>query len=447
MTGNRLGKIYRLIVIILGLILSFSLNGCRRTVAPKLKIGCLRETAPTSIQTSGNLPAVEAVSGGSIPDNTICGDGMITISGVDVIDLPYSEEDPEKGFYPVIKQAADDGVGLLISYTAQSELKQAAKTAEFFGIPLLLPVTTADASDRSNSFPVFTLAPSIQDTVNYLFGSILDSGTRQAVNNRIFQDAVVEDYSINVGVWYEDSSFGETAAVETARAAIGNGFTLTLYREIDSRLNSTEVRQIFSGFSEEEVRKIDIFLIISDNPGTGISAASFPASETASENKPLVIYWYEQAGKTDPVQILDDAQSVMIRQAIDRLDCPPEITASVDAENLAGASMVESVFADRFPSFQVRNNFPGLFGNATKKEDIIKKSRGMILEQIRSMDHSAPCLGRIIFDSDGSNSNPRLEMVTGIDGYLRVVTKNQILDALAAKVRADLLSENSYLNP
>lgn len=430
MTGNRSGKM--IFLIFFGLIISLCLSSCQSTVTPKLKIGCLREA--------------KTETGESKPDNTICGSGMITMPDIEVIDLPYSEESPENGFYPVIEQAADNGIVLLVGYLSQSELKQAAKTAEFFGIPLLLPVTVADRNDISNGFPVFRLVPSIQDTVNYLFTNILDSGTRQAVNNRIFQNAIVEDYSIDVGVLYEDSPFGESAAVETARTVLENGFRLTLYQKMDSSGEKSEENQLLSDFFAEEAREIDIFFIISGSPETGISTVSFPVLETIQENKPLMVYWYEQTDETAPVKTLDRTHAVMVRQAIDRLDCPPEIIASSDAGNLAAASIIESVFTEIIPSVQVQNSYSKLFKKVLKNEEISEKYRGMILEQIQLADNTAPCLGRIVFKSDGSTSNPELEIITGIDGFLRVTTKDEILDTLAAKIRMDQLSENLHMN-
>ena len=90
------------------------------------------------------------------------------------------------------------------------------------------------------------------------------------------------------------------------------------------------------------------------------------------------------------------------------LDCPPEIIASSDAGNLAAASIIESVFTEIIPSVQVQNSYSKLFKKVLKNEEISEKYRGMILEQIQLAVNTAPCLGRIVFKSDGSTSNPEL---------------------------------------
>ena len=51
---------------------------------------------------------------------------------IEVIDLPYSEESPENGFYPVIEQAADNGIVLLVGYLSQFRIETGGEDRRIF---------------------------------------------------------------------------------------------------------------------------------------------------------------------------------------------------------------------------------------------------------------------------------------------------------------------------
>ena len=244
------GTMKKLTTFILLLILLGMLSGCAKSQdnkkCPEIPVGVLvgaAESADASMQKLGYEMALQQFNANT--PSTVC-----------PINLVYAEEGIGTSLnssQSILLGLADQGVVALVGANSNEASMQAAAITRNLEIPLVIPGLTADELTKTDNQWVFRLSASseaeAQTAVN-LVQAELDSGVRFAV-------------------LYENTAFGENAAVHAANAIMLGNMKLAYYE----KYSTASV-----GFAEQLeaiiAAEADVLYFIANLPGPARSMLS-----------------------------------------------------------------------------------------------------------------------------------------------------------------------------
>ena len=293
---------------------------------------------------------------------------------------------------------------VILGATSNSATSHAAALVNFFNVPMLVPSASGDNLFPSNNLWAFRLSASGTAYANYLFGNVLTKPYLDGIYTGANGAAVPP---LKVAVLYEEDSFGENAAVATAIAAMGQSIEVTGYGNFKAgNPDPTNLQNLIARIRDNGAQLV--YLVASDTPVARTLVQTFQAVYGITTPLPILV---GQAGGFASLEFMasPEAEGVYVmRQKIERSNCPAEIKSMYDAQSYAAVSLLDQAV------LLARSNLaaiPTQFSITGQNGPSLAQQREAIRDALKSLNVNAPCLGPVAFDTAGQNKLVQLELV------------------------------------
>ena len=160
----------------------------------------------------------------------------------------------------------DNPVMGLIGATTNEGTMRAASLVNFFNVPMIVPSAVGDNILPSNNLWAFRLSAPGSAYADYLFGSLLTKD-----NFGVDLDDANASPILNIAILYEGNTFGENAAVATARAAIQMGVGIEVYASFPPKTpDPGRLNILLNAVKDSDVHLV---YLISSEPDVAITLA------------------------------------------------------------------------------------------------------------------------------------------------------------------------------
>jgi len=312
------------------------------------------------------------------------------------------ENDPQKEFAVTVRDLVEDKnqpVIAMVGATSNESSMRLASLANFFNTPVMIPSAVGDNILPSNNLWGFRLSASGASHAQYFFGSVL---TRLMVSSFSVSDEsalAATPAPFRVAIFYEQNTFGESAAVAAAKEAMKQGIEIGFYGSFDpSTPDSTRLKG-----QADEIGKQGIHLVylISSQPKAAQIVIKAIRSEIPQDERPVLL---GQSGAFSSLEFLGDPEAqgmFVLRQKIVRDQCPPEIKSLTEAQSYAAIVLLRSAMQ------QAKEQA----GNTYAAQTLAQKREAMrdVLKATNNKD--LDCLGQVSFDNTGQNKNLQFEIL------------------------------------
>lgn len=387
--------------ILLGMLtLAFALAGCNTDTPVSRKVMLLAE---------GGIGANTGVNAAGIASEQVTGYQRYLEGGSAALDVFYADESmADKDLQRTLRdevQSADQPLMAMIGGTSNAASAHGAALVNFFNVPLIIPSAYGD-----NLFPVgnqwaFRLSPPSSAYASALFSGYLTKTEIQAIRTKI-TDPLNPAPVFNVGILYEQNTFGEAAAVSTVKAANTQELRVGLYQRFDVKsVDAAGLRAIVEATLEADTQ---VVYLISSDPGVSMNLAKMFADVYAKGVAPILI---GQGGGFSSAEFMasDAANGVyVLRQVVDRTSCPVDVKSEYEAQSYAAMSLLQYAFQVSEEKMVTQS---GLLGFLNPDKPTVGEKRESLRDAIKVADIALPCLGKVAFDNNGQNALARIELV------------------------------------
>jgi ABC-type branched-subunit amino acid transport system substrate-binding protein len=321
----------------------------------------------------------------------------------------------------VRKMAETDKVVAILGSTTNSATMRTSSLVNFFNIPMIIPSATGDSVMPSTNVWAFRLSAAGSSYASYMFGTVIKqskltaSVTPTPVPNGKptvkKAETTTANNGIKLAILYEQNTFGESAAVATARAALKQGLNIVVYSSFTpENPDASKLNTLVDNVIQQAPQLI---YMISNDSDTAITLMATLRSRYADQAFPMAM---GQAGgfTSTAFQQSDEADGVyVVRQKLDRSNCPAEIETINQAQDYA------AVFLLNLAVKQAESLMPRTWWNPLQAKDQETKDLTSFREKVRDtlkvINVEVPCLGMVAFDNTGQNKLVEFEL-TQING-------------------------------
>jgi ABC-type branched-subunit amino acid transport system substrate-binding protein len=326
-----------------------------------------------------------------------------------------AEGNQEGDVQVAIRQMAEQEKVVAISGATSNEASvRAAGLVNFFNVPMVIPGSYGETILPSNNLWAFRLSPPSSSYAQYFFGAL------QPV-------APADSSAIKIAILYEQNTFGESAAVATAHAALKQGFDIGKYAFFNaSGADAQQLKTLAEAAMQENVQLI--YMISSDPAVAQALVRAIKAAYTAQSLPALV----GQSGGFASQSFLatPDSEGVFIlRQELDPKNCPAEIKTIAEAQSFAAVYLIDQAVS------QVKENTPptGTFTLPampfSQPADPVISLREKVRDALKTTNLNIPCLGLVAFDNTGQNKLLRFELLRVVNGKVQLAAPIQLLNS------------------
>lgn len=306
----------------------------------------------------------------------------------------------------------------IVGATTNAGTTRTAALANFFNLPMVVPSAAGDNLLPSNNLWTFRLSAPGSAHATYLFGEVL---TRQAVSGLTTSDEF--SVPLSLAVLYEQNTFGESTAVETAKAAMAQEVEIGYYGSFDPVSPDKErLIQAFSAMKDAQVHLV--YLVASDPDVAQLLVRTF-REFFIPEEAPLLL---GQSGAFASRQFLQSAEAggvFILRQQVVSDRCPDGIETLSEAQAYA---------AIRLLNFAIEQSRDQLGANETPT---LSQQREAIRDSLKASSLNLPCLGPTSFDNAGQNKNLQFELLYAPSGTPRLTSPEKLFELLRPKLNFD----------
>ncbi len=281
----------------------------------------------------------------------------------------------------------------------------AAMETDFFGIPMLIPFSDGDIiSDRSAGYTMRMTLNSNSFT-DFIGNQLLPSSVPDWLNTTVFAGKPIPDDSVNTSIFFADNFNGHDMAVLITQRLMDNGFDIDHY----GPYQQNELYTAFTNAWEDEGDTIgdsDVVIIIGydQDPMYELSnAVDLWKTRRGPEDQPLFLLLGYVPTTLDP-EIFEKDNVYVIRQKLDRSECPAEIVNNDEAIAYA-AGWITSTAIERAAEKQQPEplGWKLWFKTGDQKrqshQDYLESYRNNIRSVLMEMNEYVPCYGTISFTS------------------------------------------------
>lgn len=302
-----------------------------------------------------------------------------------------------------------DPVVAVMGATTNEATMRAASLVNFFNVPMLVPSASGDNLLPSNNIWAFRLSAPGSAYANYMFGSVLTKINLTAIENK---DALPP---LKIAILYEQTSFGESAAVATARAAMRQEIEIGVYASFS--LEAIDTEEMVRVTKDMMDNNVHLAYLITSDPVIARTLIQIFHSRFFGDTMPVLV---GQAGGFASAEFLesDDAEGVyVVRQAFVPEQCPTDIESLYEAQTYAAVYLLNQAIQ------QVEESQPAKKWYQLQKQQIeIAVFREEVRDVLKQMNLKAPCLGMVAFDTAGQNKVLNFELVIVEEEQLAVST-------------------------
>jgi ABC-type branched-subunit amino acid transport system substrate-binding protein len=306
-------------------------------------------------------------------------------------------------------------VAALVGATTNAGTTRIAALANFFNVPLVVPSAIGDNLLPSNNLWAFRLSAPGSAHAEYLFNEVL---TRQSLAALTTGDEFAAP--LRIGILYEQNTFGESTAVETAKAAMAQEVQIGFYGHFAP--DAPEATRLIQAFSAMQESGIHLLYVVASNPDSAWMIVRELNKFFVPGDAPLVL---GQSGGFASRQFLESPEAAgvfILRQKIVPDRCPDEIETLAEAQAYAAIQLL---------NFAIEQSQDQLGG---KQNPSILERREAVRDSLKASSLNLPCLGLTSFDNSGQNRNPQFEFLYAASGKPRLVGEERLLELLTLKI-------------
>ncbi|OQY36229.1 MAG: hypothetical protein B6243_03695 [Anaerolineaceae bacterium 4572_5.2] len=335
-------------------------------------------------------------------------------------DIISGESNQQGEIQVAIREMVEDEekpVVAVIGATTNEATMRAASLVNFFNVPMLVPSANGDNLLPSNNIWAFRLSAPGFTYANYMFGSVLTK-----INLIPISGAVIEP-SLKIAILYEQNTFGESAAVATARAAMLQEIEIGVYASFSSEtIDPDRMVRIMENMAENNVH---LAYLITSDPAAARTLVQIFHSRFFKDAMPILV---GQAGGFASAEFLesDEAESVyVVRQELVKDQCPTDIESLYEAQAYAAVYLLDQAVK------QVEENQPAKqWYEWQAKQTEIAVFREEIRDALKQIRLKVPCLGMVAFDNTGQNKLLNFELVTVKGEQLSILETEDFLNSV-----------------
>jgi ABC-type branched-subunit amino acid transport system substrate-binding protein len=306
-------------------------------------------------------------------------------------------------------------VSALVGATTNAGTTRMAALANFFNVPMVVPSAIGDNLLPSNNLWAFRLSAPGSEHARYLFNEVL---TRQSLAALTTGDEFAAP--LQLGILYEQNTFGESTAVEVAKAAMAQEVQIGFYGHFTP--DAPETTRLIQAFSAMQESGVHLLYIVASNPDSaGMIMRELNKFFVAGE-APLAL---GQSGGFASRQFLESPEAAgvfILRQQIVPDRCPDKIETLAEAQAYAAIQLLNFALEQSQDQLGAQQN-PSMLDQREAVRDSLKAS-----------SLNLPCLGLTSFDNSGQNKSLRFEFLYAASGNPRLVGAERLLELLALKI-------------
>jgi len=336
--------------------------------------------------------------------------------------LKYATEGSQEDDVQVAMRtlAEKEKVLVVLGATSNEASMRAAALANFFNVPLVIPNSTADNLLPSNNLWSFRLSAPGEAHAAFLFGQIMN---KQALRQSQGDDSML---ALKIAILYEQNTFGESAAVATAKAAMQQELEIGLYANFDPQNpDAASLQELVTGVWQQQA---DLVYLISSQASVARQLVQAMHNQYSAEFMPVVV---GQAGGFSSLEFLQSPEAAgvyVLQQRLDPKNCPVDLHSITEAQAYAALYLVNyAVTVTQAPV--VEKPTLKLPGGLTEK-DRLTSQREAVRDVLKAANLDLPCLGPVAFDNMGQNKNVQFELITFRDGEFQPVSQETFLEVL-----------------
>jgi ABC-type branched-subunit amino acid transport system substrate-binding protein len=300
----------------------------------------------------------------------------------------------------------DDKVLALVGATSNEATMRAASLVNFFNLPMIIPTAGGDNLLPSNNLWAFRLSAPGSSYAVYTIDTLLSIATNREESERI---STIAD--MKIAILYEANTFGESAAVAAAQAALRKEKRVAAYRSFPP--DNPDPERLRSIAEEAKNQGAQVVVLISSSPSVASQLIIAIGRVYGDGKKPLLV---GLAGGFASYEFLSSDQAgdiFVVRQQLVRAGCPAEIQSIYSAQTFAALSMMDET------AKLVQQNLPEVKQFAllsTLDNDPVIEFRENLRNELKLFNQDVPCIGRVAFDNAGQLKDPQFELVYMQDG-------------------------------
>jgi ABC-type branched-subunit amino acid transport system substrate-binding protein len=314
----------------------------------------------------------------------------------------------------------DDKVLALVGATSNVATMRAASLVNFFNLPMIIPTAGGDNLLPSNNLWAFRLSAPGSAYAIYTIDSLLSVATNREESERI---STVAD--MKIAILYEANTFGESAAVAAAQAALRKDKRVAAYRSFPA--DNPDPERLRSIAEEAKTQGAQVMILISSSPSVASQLITAIGRVYGDGKKPLLV---GLAGGFASYEFLSSDQAAnvfVVRQQLVRAGCPTEIQSIYSAQTFAALSMMDET------AKLVQQNLPEVKQLALLSpldNNPVIEFRENLRNELKLFNQDVPCIGRVAFDTAGQLKDPRFELVYMQDGKECACAEEEFEDRL-----------------
>ena len=385
----------------------------------------------TAILAAG-VPSETTISTSSIGNEQLQGyTTAIGIEGTELAPVYLDERTADSDLQRQLRDLVEhptQPLAALLGGTSNGSSSHLAALVNFFSVPMVIPSSYGENIFPTGNLWAFRLSPPSSAYANYLFGSVITKQAIDAIQTKL-SDQVNTAPELSIAILYEGDTFGEAAAVATAKAAMAQEVRVGLYQRFDPAIqDSATLRDIVIAIQDSKAHLI--YLIVSD-PAYADNLVNMVSQVYDKDAIPLIV-GQEGAFTTRQFQTSAEANLVtVLGQAIDRNTCPDSIRSAYDAKSYAAVALLDLAYKNADSALANKNLIAGIF---RLKDPTISDQREALRDAIKAATPILPCVGQVKFDTTGQNTAITLNLMQARqDGYTRVDPTeflNQVSEAI-----------------
>ena len=393
----------------MGVFLMLSLAGC----------GSQATMPRTTAILAAGVPSDTTITTSSIGNEQLHGyAAALDLDGSEVsaiyLDERTADSDLQRQLRDLVEQPSQP-LAALLGGTSNSASSHLAALVNFFSVPMVIPSSYGENLFPTGNLWAFRLSPPSSAYAKYLFGSVITKQAIDAIQTKL-SDQVNTAPELTIAILYEGDTFGEAAAVATAKAAMAQEVRVGLYQRFDPQIqDSATLRDLVIAVQDSNAHLI--YLIVSD-PAYAGNLVNMVSQVYDNGTHPLIV-GQEGAFTTRQFQTSEEANSVtVLGQAIDKNSCPETIRSAYDAKSYAAVALLEIAYKNAESTLAKGNPLTSIL---RIRDHTITEQREALRDAIKAATPILPCVGQVKFDTSGQNTAIVLSLMQAReDGYTQV---------------------------
>ncbi|MCE1254318.1 MAG: hypothetical protein LWX83_12320 [Anaerolineae bacterium] len=355
-------------------------------------------------------------------------------------DKEYSEGTQQDDLQVTIRRMAEtDHVIAVIGANSNPASMRATSLVNFFNMPMIVPSATGNNILPSSNVWAFRLSPSGSAFAAYVFGTAVKASAFTIVTptpaatkeESKTADTQADDSSLKLAILFEENTFGESAAVAAAHAAINEKVSIIKYASFPAE-NPDQV--VVNGLIDSiNQARPDMVYLISNDPAVALQLITVFHARIKKDNMPVILG--QGSGFTSQVftNSTDSEGTYIVRQKLDLNNCPNGVDSIQKAQNYAAIYILNQAVQQASQSFQ--KPWWKFWPSEDPRLEQITIFREKLRDSLKATNMDVPCLGKVAFDNSGENKQLQFELIMVHGGK----TTNVVIEDFQKKLN-DLLT-------